>query len=58
MVHRADRLAEVIYEFKKNNLEPKRLQMVTGGKKEPYLFIIEGVKGGKSGIKILNQTEN
>ena len=58
MVHRADRLVDVICEFKKNNIEPKTLQFVSGGKKEPYLFMIEGVKGGKSGIKILNTIEN
>ena len=58
MVHRADRLIEVITEFKKNNIEPKTLQLVSGGKKEPYLILIEGVKGGKSGLKILSTIEN
>ena len=52
MVHRADRLSDVIFELKKHNIEPKRLQLVSGGNKEPYLLLIEGVKGGKSGIKI------
>ena len=56
--HRADRLSDVIFEFKKNNIEPKRLQFVSGGNKEPYLFLIEGVKGGKSGIKILKNIVN
>ena len=58
MVHRADRLADVIFEFKKNNIEPKRLQFVSGGNKEPYLMLIEGVKGGKSGIKIEKNLQN
>jgi len=58
MVHRADRLAEVITELKKNNIEPKKLQLVASGDKEPYLMLIEGVKGGKSGIKILNTVKN
>ncbi len=58
IVHRADRLADVICLMREKGLEPKRLQFVSGGKKEPYLFLIEGVKGGKRGIKILNQTEN
>lgn len=58
LVHRADRLVEVILELKKNNIEPKRLQMVASKGKEPYLFMLEGVKGGKSGIKILNTAEN
>ena len=58
LVHRADRLAEVIYELKKNNIEPKRLQMVSAGNKEPYLFLLEGVKGGKSGLKVLSPAQN
>ena len=58
LVHRADRLVEVICELKKNNIEPKRLQMVASNGKEPYLFMLEGVKGGKSGIKILNTAQN
>ena len=58
MCHRADRLVDVIVELKNNNIEPKRIQFVTGGKKEPYLVMIEGVKGGKSGVKILNGIEN
>lgn len=58
MVHRADRLCDVITEMRKNGIEPKRLQFVRAGKKEPYLLLIEGVKGGKSGIKIYNETNN
>lgn len=53
LVHRADRLVEVISKMKEKSIEPKRLQFVTGGvDKEPYLFLIEGVLGGKSGIKV------
>ncbi len=58
LVHRADRLIDVICALKANNIEPKRLQLVQSGNKEPYLFLIEGVKGGKSGIKILNNAQN
>lgn len=58
LVHRADRVADVIFEMKKRNIEPKRLQFVSGGVKEPYLVLIEGVKGGKSGIKVLNTLSN
>lgn len=53
LVHRADRLIDIITEMKKRNIEPKKLQFVSGGEKPPYLLMIEGVKGGKSGIKIL-----
>ena len=58
LVHRADRLVEVITALKAHGIEPKRLQFVSGGKKEPYLFLIEGVKGGKSGIAVLNTITN
>lgn len=58
MVHRADRLADVICLMRANNIEPKRLQTVYAGKKEPYLFMIEGVKGGKSGMRILAPVQN
>jgi tRNA1(Val) A37 N6-methylase TrmN6 len=58
IVHRADRLVDVISVMRKNNIEPKRLQTVSGAGKEPYLFLIEGVKGGKSGLKILNNIVN
>ena len=58
IVHRADRLVEVITQMKANGIEPKRLQFVLGGKKEPYLFLMEGVKGGKSGLTVLKTIEN
>ena len=58
MVHRADRLVEIVSELKKNNIETKRLQFVSGGDKEPYLVLLEGVKGGKSGVKILKNLTN
>jgi tRNA1(Val) A37 N6-methylase TrmN6 len=58
LVHRADRLVEVITTLKAHGIEPKRLQFVSGGKKEPYLFLMEGVKGGKSGIAVLNTITN
>ena len=57
--HRADRLSDVIYNFKTNNIEPKRLQFVYSGEnKTPYLILLEGVKGGKSGLKILENLKN
>lgn len=58
MVHRADRLAEVIFELKNNALEPKRVQFVSGKNKKPYLVLIEAVKGGKEGIEVLNTLIN
>ena len=58
MVHRADRLVDALSLMRENGIEPKRLQMVSGGIKQPYLFLVEGVKGGKSGLKILNELTN
>lgn len=58
LVHRADRLCEVISELQKYGIEPKKLQFVTSGKKEPYIFMMEATKGGKSGIKVLREIEN
>ena len=55
MVHRADRLAEIFYELKSNNLEPKVLRVVYPKKsKEPNLVLIEAKKGAKVGLKILS----
>lgn len=59
MVHRTDRLVDVISEMKNNGIEPKRLQFVLPKENKPaYLFLIEGVKGGKSGIKVLSDIIN
>ncbi len=58
MVHRADRLVDIITIMRKNNIEPKRLQFVSSSNKKPYLLLIEGVKGGKSGISIENNITN
>lgn len=58
IVHRADRLIEVICELKKHKIEPKKLQFVSAKNKEPYLFLMEAVKGGKSGLKVLNNLIN
>ncbi|MDY6367357.1 MAG: methyltransferase [Clostridia bacterium] len=58
MVNRADRLTDVICEMRNVGIEPKRLQFFCGGSKPPYLFAVEGVNGGKSGIKILKEKEN
>jgi len=53
MVHRADRLADIIYELKKCKIEPKRLQIVyPKASKEPNLVLIEAKKGAKAGLKI------
>ena len=50
MVNRIDRLSDVFYEFKLNKIEPKRIMFVTSGKTPAKIFVVEGIKGGKSGI--------
>ena len=51
LCHKAERLTDVLCEMRKANIEPKRLSLVYGGEKL-YLVLVEGVKGGKSGLKI------
>lgn len=59
MVHRADRLADIFYYMKKYGIEPKKMQFInSSGKKEIYLVMVEGVKGGKTGLKVLTDGTN
>ncbi len=58
IVHRVERLAETICLMEKYKITAKKLQFVSAPNKEPYLFLIEGVKGGKKGIKVLNNINN
>lgn len=58
IVHRADRIFEIALEFNKYKIEPKRIQFVGKPNKPPYLMLIEGVKGGKQGVKLLPTLEN
>lgn len=53
IVHRPERLIEIIEEMKKNNIEPKKLQFVYPKENcECNTILIEGKKNGKSGLKI------
>lgn len=55
IVHRPERLMEILFEFRKNNIEPKRIQFVYEKiSKGSTLVLIEGQKGGKDGLKIEN----
>ena len=54
IVHRPERLSDIILEMKKNNIEPKRIQFVHPKKNaDANILLIEGTKNGKPGIKIL-----
>ena len=53
MVHRPERMIEIIMYMKKYDIEPKRIRMVypkVG--KESHIFLIEGMYKGNSGLKI------
>ncbi len=55
IVHRPERLIEIIEVMKKNNIEPKRIRLVYPKKeKEANILLIEGVKNGKPGLKIMS----
>lgn len=54
MVHRPERLVEILETMKKYNIEPKKLQFVYPKlNDEANILLIEGRKCGKPGIKIL-----
>lgn len=54
IVHRPERLIDVIIEMRKNNIEPKKVRFVYPHEdKEANILLIEGRKNGKPGLKIL-----
>ena len=54
MVHRSERLIEIIEKLKYYKLEPKRIQFICPKKgRNSDLFLIESTKYGNSGIKVL-----
>lgn len=55
MVHRPDRLIEIIDVMEKYNIAPKKLQLCySKNNSNCNLILIEGNKNGKSGLKILS----
>ena len=54
--NRPERLADVISAMKDNDIEPKKLRFVSKTPDHtPWLFLIEGKKGGKPFMKVLPQ---
>lgn len=54
IVHRTERLIDIISAMKKNNIEPKKIQFVYSKKDKPSnILLIEGTKNGKPGVKIM-----
>lgn len=53
MCHRPERLADVIVSMRKAGIEPKRLRFVVQQEgKKPWLFLIEGRRGGGKGMTV------
>lgn len=54
LVHRAERLCDVLCALRGHGLEPKRLRTVShDAKKEPSLVLIEARRGGAAGLKLM-----
>lgn len=52
LVHRPDRLVDIIYTMREYGIEPKHIRFVQSKiKRKPNLLLIEGVKGGKPDLK-------
>ena len=53
MVHKPERLVDIIYQLRKNKIEPKEIRFVHPyEKKEPNLILIKAVKNGGQFLKI------
>lgn len=54
IVHRPERLVDIVEEMRKNNIEPKKIRFIYPKiGKEAHVLLIEGKKNGNPGIKIL-----
>jgi len=54
LVHRPERLVDIIDVMRKNNIEPKKIRLVYPKQdKEANILLIEGTKNGNPGLKIL-----
>jgi len=54
IVHRPERLIDILEEMRKNNIEPKKIRLVYPHKNKPAnILLIEGKKNGNKGLKIL-----
>lgn len=54
IVHRPERVVDIVYLMKKYRIEPKRIQFIHPKQgKEANILLIEGIKNGNPGVKIL-----
>ena len=55
MIHRPDRLVDVISTMRANRLEPKEIRFVRSNcNNAPNLFLVRGNKGGRPGLRFLD----
>ena len=55
MVHRAERIVDILYSLRKYKLEPKIIRFVQSRiEKEPNLVLIKSVKNAENHLKIEN----
>ena len=56
MCHRPERLTDIIFSMRSNGLEPKRIRFVVQrADRAPWLVLVEGKKGAKSGLIVMPQ---
>ena len=54
IVHRTERLVDIVDAMKRNNIEPKKIQFIYPKLNKPSnILLIEGTKNGNPGIKVL-----
>ncbi len=54
VVHRADRVAELLCGMHVRNLEPKKLQFIAGKEgANPYAVLVQATKGAHAGVEVL-----
>lgn len=54
LIHRADRVSEVLCALSSHNLEPKKLQFLAGkAGRKPYAVLVAATKGGRTGVDVL-----
>jgi tRNA1(Val) A37 N6-methylase TrmN6 len=55
MVHRTDRLADIMCEMRNSGIEPKRIRFVHPSiGKRPNLLLVEGARGGNKELKFMD----
>ena len=53
LVHRVDRLVDIMATLRKYKLEPKKLNIIYPKENfEPVVFLLEAHKGGKAGLRV------